>query len=134
NCQNFTFTDNPINYSISSYCSNTSMPTGGTNARPGQATGIIDGGKNEVGMKVTPNPVNDKFDLRYNFIGNGDLVIELYNSTGQQVEHLSTDLYESGEKQMSIDISNLDLQGGIYFLRASANGTVYQTKIIYDKP
>ncbi len=78
-------------------------------------------------MKVYPNPFRDEAKVAFNLINPEDVVLYLYNSTGQLVRTSYKGSFPSGNQECSIDASNLP--SGIYMLKMQAGSDVAISKI-----
>ena len=78
-------------------------------------------------MKVYPNPFRDEAKVAFNLINPEDVVLYLYNSTGQLVRTYYKGSFSSGNQECSIDASNLP--SGIYMLKMQAGSDVAISKI-----
>lgn len=81
----------------------------------------------KISMKVYPNPFRDEAKVAFNLINPEDVVLYLYNSTGQLVRTYYKGSFSSGNQECSIDASNLP--SGIYMLKMQAGSDVAISKI-----
>jgi hypothetical protein len=75
--------------------------------------------KNEIDIKVYPNPNNGQFALSYETEQSGYFLIEVSNVTGQQVYQQAWEL-NNGKNTLPVDLSSL--KKGIYFLTITGKG------------
>ena len=82
------------------------------------ATGIQD---QSVSMEVFcyPNPLNERGLLRFNLNSGGRCEIRLFDSSGRYVKMIADQIAESGEQNISIDLS--DMRKGFYIGRIYLN-------------
>lgn len=66
---------------------------------------------------VQPNPSSDRTSLRFNLSDRADTKIEIFNSTGQSVMLLKSQIFAKGENLVDFDAK--ELQNGAYFIRIS---------------
>ncbi|MCB2212565.1 T9SS type A sorting domain-containing protein [bacterium] len=78
-----------------------------------------------------PNPFNPSTTLAVNLPETAELTVAVYNVTGQQVATLAQDSFNAGSHTLTFDASHLS--GGIYFVRASANGWNAVQKVVLMK-
>ena len=90
----------------------------------GTATGI-DETENEI--KIWPNPVTDKINLRYSGEFQSIMLVELYDLTGKK---LLSESFKNVVNGQQLDIYTSLLNPGIYVCRISANGLTILTQTI----
>lgn len=80
---------------------------------------------------VFPNPITAQSIVEYELVSSGNVSLELYNVTGQQIATLENAQQSSGKYQYSL---NKYLEGkakGLYLLRMNINGKSVTQKIMY---
>ncbi|MBX7204002.1 MAG: S8 family peptidase [Bacteroidia bacterium] len=75
--------------------------------------------KNEIEIKVYPNPNNGPFTITYNTENSGYFLVEISTLTGQTVHQQSWEL-KKGENALPVDLTALGK--GIYFLTITGQG------------
>jgi hypothetical protein len=80
----------------------------------------------EVSTHVYPNPTNDALNVSLTLNQPTDIDIELVDVTGRVVKHLFNG---KTDNEFTKRFSTASLAAGMYFLRTTANGKSYQTKI-----
>jgi hypothetical protein len=66
-----------------------------------------------------PNPLNERGLLRFNLTGGGGCEVRLFDSSGRFVKMLADQIADTGEQNISIDLS--DMQKGLYICRIYLN-------------
>lgn len=128
--------NNPTQFDIvlignggSNLCSQVPPVTGGSNARQGNATGLIE---NKQGLNIVdlfPNPVSGKATVTIPASTEEHAEIEIYSAIGQLVKTINFNARES-QKQM-IDFSELHVKAGVYFIKLKAGNTQASFKVLY---
>lgn len=84
-------------------------------------------------LLLYPNPTKDNIILKLNLKKHSDVGLKIYSSEGKLIkEYLTTD-YEAGENNISVWMTDLKLQSGIYFLEATIDGVRVTDKFILNK-
>ena len=92
-------------------------------------TSIKDRHKPNFNFVSYPNPINDKVTFEFNLPTSGMINIEVCNLSGQLIEMLVSDYFQSGLNRISFNSSNL--KAGIYLCRLRDESNLVQTiKII----
>lgn len=86
--------------------------------------------KDALSLSVSPNPGNDRFNLRYTLNEPGHTSVELYNQTGIKVKNVFAGEQTTGSQAVTMDLSNDGLPSGVYFVRVSTPGSVLTKKVI----
>ena len=98
-------------------------------------TGIFIASKANTGnIKVYPNPASD--DAYIDFTNNSSSIIyaELYGITGNKVATLCNQRMPEGNQSLKINLGELQLNKGVYFIRATINNTPQTFKLtVIDK-
>ena len=76
-----------------------------------------------VNLQVQPNPVNTQTWVSFQLSTPSDVKVSLYNVLGEEVKVVSNGPMTAGDKNVSLDMSELD--GGIYFVRLNLNNGEY---------
>ena len=84
----------------------------------------------KTGMKVYPNPVTEEAKVTFYLINPENVILYLYNSTGQVVRTINKGSFPAGNQECTLDASNL--LPGIYMLKMQAGGQVHICKIIVN--
>ena len=79
-------------------------------------------------INVFPNPVNFNLNIQLSDNSGNQVVYEIYNTSGQKVKKGSSRLVNSRSK---IEVNDLD--GGIYFLKATTSKGTFQTTFVKKK-
>ncbi|MBF4517862.1 T9SS type A sorting domain-containing protein [Flavobacterium sp. ANB] len=92
----------------------------------------IDFAKTANEINISPNPVNDYPTLSLELKESADLSVDLYDTKGVLVSNLVKNKnYNEGSNIEQLDLSNINLSKGIYFLKINGNGKAAKTiKII----
>jgi hypothetical protein len=78
-------------------------------------------------LKIYPNPSNAQFKLEYHLADNAEVIIDLYNVSGQKVKNIINQKQSKGKYSLPIDF-NLDK--GVYILKFNLNGKLLSTKMM----
>jgi hypothetical protein len=120
-------TSHSIFYNVNnSAVSQSGITTAINNALAANATGINSVSSEAVATKISPNPASSELTLTLQSKENGNVNIEIYNVTGQNVKTIEKAV-SAGSNEIKMDVS--DLSNGHYFLKAN-NSTV---KFIINK-
>jgi hypothetical protein len=93
-------------------------------------TGIFTQSKtNTSNAKVYPNPAGSTAYL--DFYNNNTCVVnaQLYDITGKQITVLSDQRMQQGNQSIKINLAELQLNPGVYFIRAGINNTIQTYKL-----
>ena len=74
-----------------------------------------------------PNPFNQFTTIKYNLHRSGNIILKIYNHSGQEIETLVDEYQTVGEHEITWQTKGLP--GGIYFYKMQA-GEFYRTKKI----
>ncbi|MEL7424333.1 MAG: T9SS type A sorting domain-containing protein [Bacteroidota bacterium] len=66
-------------------------------------------------ISMFPNPANEMLRVDFNLEQASQLQVEVFNATGQRVQQLGAENYNTGRNQLSLDVSQF--ANGVYFLR-----------------
>ena len=93
-------------------------------------TGIITQGKtNNTSVKVYPNPASSVSYIDfYNKTGSA-VNAQLYDITGKQVAVLSNQKMPQGNQSIKINLAEMQLPAGVYFIRATINNALQTFKL-----
>ena len=91
--------------------------------------GIAQELKQEVQLKVFPNPSKGEFKVEVNLEVEGTVSAKIFDMTGKLVEDISSELQVS-EKKVSADISLSEAKPGIVFLRIESGKQKLTKKLI----
>jgi len=93
-------------------------------------TGIITQGKtNNANVKVYPNPAASVSYLDF-YNNTSNLVsAQLYDLTGKQIAVLANQRMPQGAQSIKINLAELQLTAGVYFIRATINNTLQTFKL-----
>ena len=78
-------------------------------------------------MKVYPNPFNGEARVTFYLLNPEDVVLDLYNSTGQLVRSNDKGSFPAGDQECTLDAGNLS--AGIYMLKMQAGAQVHICKV-----
>ncbi|MFK8008358.1 MAG: T9SS type A sorting domain-containing protein [Saprospiraceae bacterium] len=89
---------------------------------------IYEVGKSSVQTaRLSPNPVNDFFDLSFELNEAADLNLVIYDMTGRAVHQMSTQRYQPGEHILHISLAGILPKSGVYI--ASLQSSSGQTNL-----
>jgi hypothetical protein len=93
------------------------------------AVGVAENNSSLSGFEVYPNPANENVNLAFSVKNNGNVIIRVYNVTGQMVAELANQDFTAGKHSMVVNTSKLN--SGIYMINMiSAEGTASQKLIV----
>lgn len=94
-----------------------------------QTTGVNSPSTSISEMVVFPNPVSKELFVKYNVKSGGNMLLEIFSSTGQFIYREQNERAVNGEiKIQRIDLEKLNLKSGNYFLRISNESGVVGEK------
>ncbi len=89
--------------------------------------------KSDLGLVVTPNPVNGKFTVIFNSETENNTKVELLDIKGTTLAVLFDGMSKNGSNQIEYNLQNKNISTGSYFVRI-VQGNKYQlTKLIFTK-
>ncbi|MFC2151075.1 Ig-like domain-containing protein, partial [Bacteroidota bacterium] len=90
------------------------------------ATGIHDNFLS-TGFKIYPNPTKDYLNLKLSIVESANVVIHVYNESGQLVKVSDKGKLKNGVHNLELDLSKFD--NGLYFVKVSLGGKNTTKKI-----
>jgi hypothetical protein len=81
----------------------------------------------KTSMKVYPNPINRQAKVTFYLMNPENVVLNLYNSTGQLVRSINKGSFPAGDQECTLDAGSLAT--GIYMLRMQAGHQVHVCKV-----
>ncbi|MEO8760239.1 MAG: T9SS type A sorting domain-containing protein, partial [Bacteroidia bacterium] len=97
--------------------------------RNDNTTGIITQGKANTNVKVYPNPASSVSYLDFYNNTNTLVSAQLYDITGKQVAVLSNQKMPQGAQSIKINLAEMQLNAGVYFIRATINNALQTFKL-----
>ena len=82
------------------------------------------------GLQFFPNPVSTQFSIQYKIAEVSSVNIELFNSLGQKIHTVVNEKQPVGIYNRSLNIEELNISKGIYFLRLYLNDEKFTYKLI----
>ncbi|MCX6247896.1 MAG: T9SS type A sorting domain-containing protein [Bacteroidetes bacterium] len=82
-------------------------------------------------MKVYPNPFSGEARVTFYLLNPENVVLNLYNSTGQLVKSVNKGTFAAGDQECTIDAGSLP--SGIYMLKMQAGAQVHICKVSVSK-
>ncbi|CAN5126719.1 hypothetical protein BH09BAC5_BH09BAC5_23080 [soil metagenome] len=92
------------------------------------STGINEPGSFNL-LSVFPNPFSENITINYVLSENSEVEISLVNVLGQSVNLVPSQFKREGKHQEEINLNNMQLSKGIYFLELNVNGEKSAVKI-----
>jgi hypothetical protein len=123
-------TSHTIYYNINNSAVTQAGITTAINNALAASTGVNEISLNTFGTKISPNPVSSELALTLNSKQNEDLVIEIYNVTGQKVKTIEK-ATATGKNEIKINVD--ELSSGNYFLQLNNGRSSESTKFIISK-
>jgi len=98
-------------------------------------SGIFTASKSNTGnIKVYPNPANDVAYIDFTNTTSSVISATLYDITGNKIATLFNERMPQGNQSLKINLAELQLNKGIYFIRATINNTPQTFKLsVIDK-
>ncbi len=84
----------------------------------------------KTSMKVYPNPFKDEAKVTFYLMNPENVVLYLYNSTGQIIRSFDKGNYPTGNQECTLDASNLP--AGLYMLKMQAGKQVHICKVFVN--
>jgi len=84
-------------------------------------------------LQIIPNPSNELSVISYKLSVEGNVKLTLVSLLGQEVAVLKDGFEEAGEHNYELQITNYELNTGMYFVRLVAGGMVESEKILIIK-
>jgi hypothetical protein len=81
----------------------------------------------KTGMKVSPNPFSGEARVTFHLDNPENILLSLYNSTGQLVRSINKGNFSAGDQECTMDAHNLVT--GIYMLKLQAGAQVFICKV-----
>ncbi|MBN4081840.1 T9SS type A sorting domain-containing protein [bacterium AH-315-C07] len=99
-------------------------------------TGLDDDDKQSIAniakVKLYPNPVTDQLNISYDLVETSNIQLSIYNINGQQMKHSDIGRRNTGDNQLTQDVT--DLPAGTYFVVLnSPDGNLATSKFIKTK-
>ncbi|MEO8759342.1 MAG: T9SS type A sorting domain-containing protein [Bacteroidia bacterium] len=92
-------------------------------------SGILKIVTNNSQLSLYPNPASDAAYLAFENNANANVNLQLYDISGKQIATLYNQKMAQGKQTVPLNLGNLQLSQGIYFIRASINNTVETVKL-----
>ena len=73
-------------------------------------------------MSIYPNPANDNAYINLNLTDNSEVSIEIYNTVGQLVKTIDSNILQAGENYISVETSSMT--AGMYIVKANIGGNI----------
>jgi hypothetical protein len=93
------------------------------------ATGIFKQSAINNSIKVYPNPAGDVAYLDFEIGTAQNVNLQLYDIAGKQVSTLYNQRMPQGLQTITLNLASMQLNRGVYFIRASMNGSVQTLKL-----
>lgn len=87
---------------------------------------------NNVALRLLPNPVQSTLQLQFQTGNAGNATIHICNLSGNTVFKAQKNYRTTGLQREAIQLENLQLPNGIYFVKLTANGAQYTQKFIKE--
>ncbi len=100
---------------------------------PVTASAGQESGDQDFALRLQPDPFRSELRIRLNTKANQPLCVEIYNLKGERVIRLFQGLSKEGETQLvwdGRDATGRSVAAGIYLLKATLAGQVYQHKLM----
>lgn len=93
-------------------------------------SGINEYGKNNSNVSVYPNPANTSATLTFTNTAKENVVVKMYNVTGQMVAELTNQTYNAGTHNLNVDLAKYN--AGIYFYTVTVGSNMISGKMIVE--
>ena len=97
-----------------------------------ETTSIEDITNNLLAFEVYPNPVTSSINISYELEERADVIISLFDVLGQKSVDLLTKQKGKGKYMDALDISQLHLSKGTYFIKMKVGNTISAKQIIIN--
>ncbi|MDI1353435.1 MAG: T9SS type A sorting domain-containing protein [bacterium] len=105
---------------------------GGSNLK-GAPLGVNKIANEKKVFSVYPNPVCDRTVIHYQPSKSATMEIEIYDNFGRQVfSKRGVDVEKNHDYKIELNLEDMKLTKGIYFLRMFGDGEILQEKIVYE--
>ena len=81
-------------------------------------------------LSVFPNPYQGQTNIQLTLTNNDHVLLEVYNSLGQKVQTIDNAVKTPGECRYQFSAKQLNLSGGLYFLKLKTNHQQQVIKLI----
>ena len=71
---------------------------------------------------IYPNPVKDRAYIEYELVSESNVVLSIYNTSGQKLAELVRAVQSPNKYQVVLDVNNLNLTNGMYIYRLDCSG------------
>jgi len=88
--------------------------------------------KGNSSLKIYPNPAVDWINVQFIVEHGQGIQLELFDITGRSISNLISHYIPEGEFVHSVNISDLDLNPGIYLIRLQVHSAYFTKKIIIN--
>ncbi len=129
-CNMFSIAETTVTNLAVVLCSSTVI-AGGSNS--GVATAIKELYEDDNGVKVVPNPTDGIAGLNFELRAKAKVEISILNSLGQNLKIVLDSELENGKYKAVIDLDELKIPNGMYFIRFNTEGESRSYKVIYTK-
>jgi len=85
----------------------------------------------KISPKVSPNPTNGSFVLSYNLEKSGQVVIDMYNSTGLKTRTLVNNYQDAGMHVIRLDMKDQNEKPGLYYIQLITDGEATTLKLMF---
>lgn len=86
---------------------------------------------NELGMKMYPNPANDRVNVSYKLSGDAKVKVTVTDLSGKVV--YTTQAAEQNAGEQSLEISTANFSNGVYMVKFEANNETSTQKLVIKK-
>lgn len=83
-------------------------------------------------LKIFPNPATDRINIRFYVEHAQSVQVDLFDITGRRISNLMSHHIPAGGFTHSVNISDLELNPGIYLIRLSVFSNYFTKKIIIN--
>lgn len=93
-------------------------------------------GTDQLGVQVTPNPVQSRARIRFSLAGRSMVCVALYDIRGCRVKRLVSEALSAGDHVVAWNGTNetgVPVASGVYFCRVSAGPATHVTKLVLER-
>ena len=94
------------------------------------ATGVNELSNSPLAFSLAPNPTVDNSSISYTLTNNTTVSMEVFNMVGEKVAVLENGMEQSGTHTRNINVAELNLNSGIYFIVLTAGQLSETRKLI----
>jgi len=88
--------------------------------------------KGNSSLKIYPNPAVDRINIQFIVEHGQGIQLDLFDITGRKISNLISHYIPQGEFVHSVNVSDLELNPGVYLVRLQVHSSYFTKKIIIN--